>query len=134
MQRINEMTSFTPIPELREPKNFVYLSNIRLINKNREENSLGQPSYTTTGTISQLRELPPVWLASIGEQLAIWLAEVLDQLKRYNEEAIDPIVSVLEPYLETDRDLDFSITLRPSRKFVATVTRREEPEPELYLD
>jgi hypothetical protein len=105
-----------------------------LINKNREDSSLAGASYPAAATLSQLREIPPAWLAPIGEQLAVWLAEVLDQLKCYNEEAIDPIVSIIEPYLETDQDLDFSPSLQPSRRFVATVTRREAPESELYLD
>ncbi|SRR5260370_2725946 len=136
MQKPNEVLTHSSLPEFTPLSKFPYISAAVLskpeISKSLEENC------TTTGTVSQLRQPLPIWdentLIAIAEQQARGLSETLDRLKVYNENVVHLIASIIEPYLEAGQEIDFSIDLQPSIKFIAEVKRIEELEPEFYFE
>jgi hypothetical protein len=73
-------------------------------------------------------------LPQFGNQLAIMLAKVLDELEKNNREAIDPIVSILEPYMETNRDLKVNIRPKSSREITLKITKMGKVTPKIPLD
>jgi hypothetical protein len=73
--------------------------------------------------------LPP-----FGNQLAIMLAKVLDELEKNNPEAIGPIVSTLEPYMETNRGLKVNTHPKSSREVNIKITKMGKVTPKIHLD
>jgi hypothetical protein len=91
----------------------------------------------STGNISQTQEwrtFQEYALVTLGKQLATWLTEVLAMLRTYNEQAIYPIVSILDPYMETTSGMDFSFPPKSSRKVTVEVTRKGKVTPTIYFD
>lgn len=73
-------------------------------------------------------------LASLGDQLSMWLVKILEHLQHYDKHATHSIAARFESYQKEEQEIDFSIDLHPSIKFIAEVTRIEEPEPEFYFE
>lgn len=73
-------------------------------------------------------------LITFGQQLAAALAKTLEQLAVYNKEAIHPIVAVLEPYMNVDRELQAHVPPKSSREVVLEVTRQGKAKPRASLD
>ncbi len=72
--------------------------------------------------------------AQFGTQLATMLAKVLDELEKNNREAIGPIVSILEPYMEVNRDLKVNILPKSSREVNIEITKVGRVTSKIYLD
>jgi len=73
-------------------------------------------------------------LTTFGKQLATMLAEILRQLTIYNKEAIYPILSVIEPFMETEQNQNIAIPPRSSREVTIEITREGRVTPKIYLD
>ena len=70
----------------------------------------------------------------LGKQLAMMLAEVLDELEKNNREAVDSILAILEPYMETNRDLKVNIRPKSSREITVKITKVGRVTPKILLD
>lgn len=91
------------------------------------------PLAVSIGNVIETPAQAESMLIILGEHLAMWLAEVLDVLRTYNEEAIYPIVSILEPYMETS-ELDLRMPPISSRRVIINVTDRGRAKPDLYIE
>jgi hypothetical protein len=77
---------------------------------------------------------PEQLLIVMGKLLATRLAYILEQLWDYNQEAIHPITSIIEPFIESERELYAHIPPKRSREITLTVTRGGKAKPEASLD
>lgn len=93
--------------------------------------SVFRESYTPTkGTFQQEQQMQIIQ----ATQFTIWLVKMFDQLMPENKDLVSQLASMFTPYQEEEQEqeINFNIDLQPSRHFIATVTRREEPQ--IYLD
>ena len=113
-------------------------------------NTIGVPSIVVGGPSSPYLGLPIPHVAittridpslltgyilpQFGNQLATMLAKVLDELEKNNREAIGPIVSILEPYMEVNRDLKVNVLPKSSREVNIEITKVGRVTPKIYLD
>ena len=73
-------------------------------------------------------------LVTVGKGLAEALAKILDQLSQYDKDATDPIISILEPYIEKSQDLYVHMPPKSSREVTIEVTVRGKAKPKASLD
>lgn len=81
-----------------------------------------------------LRDLKEYMLVTLGKHLATILTQIIDQLGAYNPKAISPIISIIEPYIETDRDLDVHMPPKSSREVTLNITKQGKAKPKADLD
>lgn len=137
MQVLQSPQSYQPVADL-PPTVVVAYTPIVAYTSNRSELLTSRDCWPISTTIlTQTTETPVLSeyrLITLGKQLATKLAEILDQLKVHNEEAVYPIMSILEPYMETTEELDFSFPPKSSREVIIEITRRGKVEPTIYFD
>ena len=78
--------------------------------------------------------LPEQFLILMGKLLATRLAYILEQLRDYNQEEIHPIISIIEPFIEPERELYAHMPPKKSREITLTVTRGGKAKPKASLD
>lgn len=81
-----------------------------------------------------LRDLKEYMLVTLGKHLATILAQIIDQLSISNREAINPIISIIKPYIETDQDLYVHMPPKSSREVIINITRQGKAKPKADLD
>lgn len=91
-------------------------------------------SITPDTHIPALRDLTEYMLVTLGKHLATALTQIIDQLGAYNPKAISPIISIIEPYIETDRDLYVHMPPKSSREVTFNITRQGKAKPKADLD
>ncbi len=98
-----------------------------------QEYSLILPPIST-GNISQTQEkhvMQEYALVSLGVLFATGLAKILDMLRTRNQQAVYHILSILEPYIETDQNLYVRMPPKSSRKVTIEVTRHGKAKPKI---
>ncbi len=73
-------------------------------------------------------------LSELSKVLATLLANVLYELNKYDPKAVYPIVSILEPYIETSSELDLDMPPISSTRITAKVTDRGRAEPKFDFE
>jgi hypothetical protein len=91
-------------------------------------------SLVTTSNWIEQPIHPEQFLMIMGKLLATKLASILEQLRDYNLEYIHPITSIIEPFIEPERDLYAHMPPKKSREITLTVTRGGKAKPKASLD
>jgi hypothetical protein len=89
------------------------------ININNPTTSL----VATTNDATEINTQRTNLLIAYGEYYAIQLTRVLDVLATYHQDAIEPIMSILDPYIEPIPVIDFHIPPKSSREIEIEIFR-----------
>jgi hypothetical protein len=102
------------------------------MDENTAKNLVTQTSKEVSLEVQGTSPLQEILLVSRGKQLARELADILDLLQRFNREAIGPIISIVEPYMETDQNFSrWHMPPKSSEIITVDVTHQGKAKPRI---